>query len=96
MRLEFRRLAARDIVDIEARIARESDRYARAFVLRIRKRCERLLTAPEQGRLRPDLGETLRSVVLKPYLIVYRIEGDCLTIVRVVHGARDLVKLFQR
>jgi toxin ParE1/3/4 len=76
MKLVFRELAHQDLADIENRIAADGEERAREFVLRIRRKCERLVKLPYQGRARPDLGGDLRSVGLKPYLIVYRVSEN--------------------
>lgn len=43
---------------------------------------------PELGPLQPAYGENVRSLSLKPYVVLYRISGDDVFIERIVHGAR--------
>jgi plasmid stabilization system protein ParE len=50
---------------------------------------------PYSGPEDPDLGGR-RRIVVKPYLVIYRIETPSLVrVVRIVHGARDLPALFE-
>lgn len=50
---------------------------------------------PKIGHPRPDLtSKRLLFYNSKPYMIAFRIETGRAMIVRVVHGARDLSKLF--
>ena len=56
---------------------------------------ERLLAEhPLIGQARPHLHPDLRGWLVRPYLILYRVDPDYLSIVRIVHGARDLPSLF--
>jgi toxin ParE1/3/4 len=56
-----------------------------------------LLTAyPAMGRVRDDeLGEGTRSFPIGDYVIVYRIVGNDVLILRVAHGRRDLKALME-
>ena len=47
-------------------------------------------SVPEFGR--PDLHELIH----RKYRIVYLLQDDTITILRVVHGARDLTELVRR
>ncbi len=51
-------------------------------------RFERLAQQPRMGRIRPEFGEGVRSLVVASHVIYYRCEGDVL-IARVLHGRRD-------
>jgi plasmid stabilization system protein ParE len=56
-----------------------------------------LLTMPGKGHLRQDVKDAkYRFWTVRPYVIAYRYDERALTVVRVVHGARDLRKLFRR
>ncbi len=48
------------------------------------------------GRLRPELGEGLRSFPVGNYLIFYTPAKDGIDVVRVIYGGRDLPGIFQR
>ena len=45
---------------------------------------------PRLGQARPDLAPDLRHWVVGAYIMLYRIDPDAVTIVRIVHDARDL------
>lgn len=49
---------------------------------------------PGLGVSRDKLRPGLRQWVVSEYLILYRIDGDTIQVVRVVHGRRNLKKLF--
>ena len=50
---------------------------------------------PEVGRARDaDLGPGRRSYPVDRYVIVYRIDGSDVLILRVAHGSRDIAALF--
>ena len=52
---------------------------------------------PAMGHTRADVKNAhYRFRTVQPYLIAYHVRGNNLTIVRVVHGARDLTKIFKR
>ena len=56
------------------------DRFSGAF--------ERAALFPEAGKRYSHAKGEFRIVVVSPYLIFYRIVGDEIDIVRVLHGAR--------
>ncbi|MET0675651.1 MAG: type II toxin-antitoxin system RelE/ParE family toxin [Bradyrhizobium sp.] len=49
-----------------------------------------------RGSPRPDLGEDVRSVIAQRYLIFYVVRPDHVTILRVLHGSRDIEAEFRR
>jgi plasmid stabilization system protein ParE len=56
----------------------------------------RVSAQPGIGHLRDDLAdESLRVRAVFSYLIIYRPETKPVQIVRVIHGARDLAKVFE-
>ena len=49
------------------------------------------------GRIVPEFSRrNLRELLVRQYRVVYLLRSDTVTVLRVVHGARDLVKLIQR
>jgi toxin ParE1/3/4 len=55
-----------------------------------------LATYPHVGRRRDeDLGPGLRSFPVGEYIIVYRVEGEDVLILRVIRGSRDIQALFR-
>lgn len=86
----FRPDAEADITSIALYIALQSPSRASTLVARLRKRCAMLASHPLAGRARPELGEGLRSLAERPYVIIYRVTADAAEIVAILHGARDL------
>jgi toxin ParE1/3/4 len=86
----FRPEAEADLTAIALFIAEHSVERAQAFVHRLRKRCSVLETSPLAGRARPELGVDLRSLFERPYVLIYRVDGDKAEIVAILHAARDL------
>lgn len=89
--------AENDLRRIEEFIARDSPLHAVDFVNRIIESVEKLRTAPMIGRTVPEFNRrNLREVLFRQYRVVYLLRGDTATVLRVVHGARDLTRLIQR
>lgn len=50
-----------------------------------------LLLQPLMGRARPELGSAVRSwPTSTPYVLFYEVDGTELTVLRVLHHARDI------
>jgi len=94
--VKFGSTANRDLVSIIAAIrenagARVAARWRRIF----EERANALAEQPFLGAADEDLGSGRRRLVVAPYLIVYELPSpDEVSILRVVHGARDLPSLF--
>src|SRR5688500_3602234 len=67
---------------------RVSDNYGERF----HRTIGRLLEFPLSGSRRPALGSQARIAVVNPYVIIYDYtpDSDMLTLLRVVHGRRDI------
>lgn len=87
-------IAEADLAEIWAYIAERSPKAATAFIERIESKFHPLLTFPEIGAPRDAIAPGLRAVPYKNYVIYYVFDDTALTIVRVVHGARDVRALF--
>ncbi len=86
--------AANDLAEIWAYIADDSPRAATAFMTAIEGKFEPLLEFPGIGSARDQLAPGLRALPYKHYVIYYTSTATDVTIVRVVHGARDVRALF--
>lgn len=93
MTVSFRPAVAGDLGEIAAFIAQDNPERAITFVEELLAKCYTFAAKPKIGRLRPELGDEVRSRTYKSYVILYRIEPDRVRILRVVHGARDLRRL---
>lgn len=45
---------------------------------------------PGSGRRRPEYGDDVQSVPIVPYVAFYRVAKSRVTIVRIIHGRRDI------
>jgi toxin ParE1/3/4 len=82
--------ALEDVESIAHFIARDSVDHAALFVTRMCQAADRLATFPQAGRIIPEMNmPDRREVFVGPYRIMYRIEGQEVWIVAIVHGARD-------
>jgi toxin ParE1/3/4 len=81
--------ANRSLRMIHAHIAAENPRAAKHVARRVRSATQRLARFPQSGR-RGEIAGTLELVVPKlPYLVVYRVAGGEVHILRVFHAAMD-------
>lgn len=89
--------AGNDLQDIEDFIARDSVLHAVTFVDRVVESAETLLKSRHIGRVVPEFNRPdLREVIFRGYRIVYLLQENEVLILRVVHGARDLLELVRR
>lgn len=86
--------AKRDIYKIWHDISLQSPVAADRFVDKLDRRVLSLIEFPNRGAPRDDLRKGLRMLVEGNHLIFYRVRGLKVEIVRVVHGAMDLPKVF--
>ncbi len=88
MRLEWSAFALEDREGIFDYIEEDNPRAAVDVDDRIRTQVRQLLQFPEAGR--PGRIEGTRELVISrtPYIAAYRITGDTVRILRVLHGAQ--------
>ncbi len=87
-------IAEADLAEIWAYIAEDSPKAASAFVQQIEAKFAPLLEFPGMGAPRDQIVPGLRAAPYKNYVIYYMFDDVALTIIRVVHGARDVRALF--
>ena len=89
--------ASADLQELENFIARDSALHAVNFIDRIVESAERLQNSPQLGRVVLEFGRTdIRELIFNAYRIVYLFRNDKVSILRVVHGARDLADLVRK
>jgi plasmid stabilization system protein ParE len=87
--------AKQDVRDIVAYIRKGSPEAAIRVRRELRAAMQNLATFPYMGHRRDDLTtEPLRFWCVYSYLIAYRPDTTPLQVIRVVHGARDLGRIF--
>ena len=89
-RIVWSRQALEDLEAIGEFIARDSARYATTTLERLTSATERLQRFPQSGRVVPEVGDPeLREVLVGSYRVIYRVRGEEVGIVTVLHGARQ-------
>jgi toxin ParE1/3/4 len=83
-----------DLEEIWLYVANEGHDAADRVIDEIVERFSLLAQFPNMGRARDTITEGLRSFPVNRYVIFYKASGDSITVVRVLHGARDIEHLF--
>jgi addiction module RelE/StbE family toxin len=88
VRLRFTRRALRHLGEVRAYVAVHNPAAANELVARIARAIDALLEHPERGR--PGRVETTRELVVggTPYIVAYRIRGETIDVLAILHGAR--------
>jgi addiction module RelE/StbE family toxin len=90
-RINYSSDAKRDIASIWVYIAADSFDAADRVEDEIESEVQKLADQPGMGHRRPDLrNPDYRAWSVYSYLIIYRYDEHTLTVVRVIHGARDI------
>jgi len=89
MRIEWSAFAQADRDAIFDYIEADSPRSAVSVDDRIRVQVEALAKFPESGRLGRVAGTRELVIQRTPYIAAYRIDGDTVRVLRVLHGARQ-------
>jgi len=89
MKLKWTRTAAADLAEIQDYIEKQRPASARRVALVILEQAESLLDNPRRGR--SGQVEGIRELVIGkyPYFIVYRLHGDEIQLLRVMHDRRQ-------
>ena len=90
MRVVFAKAAEADLEEIGDYIARDNARRALTFVRELRAKAQDIGSMPRAFPLVPRYEH--RGIRRRPYgkyLIFYRVEDDRVSIVHILHGARD-------
>jgi toxin ParE1/3/4 len=87
--------AETDIQGIWNYIAQSNRAAADRVEQSIHASIEELAEKPNLGHFRDDVAPRIyRFHRVYSYLIIYKVEEDKLTVMRVIHGARDLPRVF--
>ena len=99
-RVVVRPLAQSDLDEQALYIAKDSVNAALRFLDAAEAAFDRLCSFPEIGRSRDFLRSELKDIRSWPipkfekHVVFYRVPGDVVDILRVVHSARDLNRIF--
>lgn len=83
-----------DILEIWVYHCEKSEASADRISDNITEKYATLCEFPLMGRPRGDLGLNLRSFPVSDYNIIYKVSEVRVTIMRVLHGSRDLTQIF--
>jgi toxin ParE1/3/4 len=89
MRIRWTQPASRDLTQICDYLSNE-DRpaTARRVAILIYERVHTLIEFPQLGRTGRKANTRELTIVGLPYLAIYRLRGDTIEILRILHGAR--------
>ena len=83
--------ARSDLREIEAYIALRSPMNVQRVIEKIRETAEKQCDFPYAARMIPELQDpNRRETFVYQYRLMFRVESDCIYILRVVHGRRLL------
>jgi toxin ParE1/3/4 len=84
----------RDLESIHEHISQDSPLYADLVVQRLVRAPDRLLQFPESGRIVPEREQPdIRELIVRPFRVVYRLQGDSVEIVTVFRASRQFPEL---
>lgn len=87
--------AEADLDDIWYDVACDNVEVADKLIDRIRARCESHAVFPLSGERQDHLIPHLRRIIEGPYLIFYFPTPNGISVIRILHGKRDLDRLFR-
>ena len=88
MRVQYTRLAISDLTSAYNYIASDSLENARLIIARIEKSIETLVLYPLLGR-KGRVADTREFVVVNtPFVVIYRVKGDILHILSILHTSK--------
>ena len=94
MIVAFTREAERDLEDIGDHIALDDPARAIDFIRELRSKCLGLATMPNRFPLVPyHAAAVVRRCGYGDYLIFYRVEPTKVSILHILHGARDYLAI---
>jgi toxin ParE1/3/4 len=80
--------ARRDLRDLYEYVSEDDPEAARAVSARVLEAGDALVTFPARGRPGRVVGTRELVVGGTPYVLIYRVSGDTVQILRILHGAR--------
>lgn len=96
MQIKWHRKARQDLRDVRAYIVEDNPQAAAQVAARILRAVERLPDNPGIGRHGRVMDTRELVIAGTPYLVPYRVMGDVIVILRVLHGARQWPVRFEQ
>jgi toxin ParE1/3/4 len=87
--------AEEDLKEIWAYVAQHNTEAASKLIKEITKKFTVLRDYPQAGREQYNLLINLRSLAVKGYILFYQPSEDGVEILRVLHGSRDIDRIFE-
>jgi plasmid stabilization system protein ParE len=92
-RVRVTELAKRDLRRILSDLnERAGFRVVERYAVEFKDAYRRLAEMPGIGPPRPALGPHARIAIVRPYIIIYDHDDDAVTVLRVLHGKRDITR----
>ena len=88
--------ANRELQEIVQYLYERNPLAAHRFLDLVDQRCGLLVEHPLIGRLRPELGQDIRSYAAGNYLIFYVSNTEGIDVYHITYGGRDLSRIFKR
>ena len=86
--------AKKDLEEIIDYISLDSIEKAFKQLKKIKEKAKKLATFPEQGRIIPELSRQnifkYRELIISPWRIMYKIEGNIVYVMAVIDGRRNI------
>lgn len=94
VRINWTKLAVNDLFNIYEYISKDSKRYAKMQVVRIKFATKILIKLPEVGKVVAEVSQKdIREIIEGRYRIIYKVISESqIDILTVHHSARDLSK----
>ena len=87
--------AQADLEAILDELESKSPPAAERFAARVDRKCLALGRIPELGRARDEILPGLRSTPVGKYVLFYRLRGEVVEVLRILHGRRDLGRILK-
>ena len=94
MRVIWSERSISELSEIWDYVAKDSETYAALILRRIQTAVERLPATPEIGRIGRVVGTRELVVQRTPYIVAYETSRHVISVLSVVHGAREWPKQF--
>lgn len=88
MKIRWLKKALRNLEQVHAFICQDNPEAAAQTILKIQRAVEHLVEFPFMGRTGRVEGTRELLIASTPYLLIYRVKGNAIEILRVLHSAR--------
>jgi toxin ParE1/3/4 len=88
--------AQRDLDEILDYLDSQSTQAADRFAVKFEQTCNLHAAHPQIGASAEECATNLRQFTVWNYAVFYRPVEDGIEVIRIIHGARDIPKLFEK